>query len=315
MAENRHELLVIGFGTVGQGFFELLKNKKNALGLENVKISEIADLKYGHIRNPASDLLDNLKKTENNVSVKDILKDSSCDIVCEFTWADYDTGGPAYDYIKSALALGKDVITTNKAPIALHFDELTRFAGKQGVALRFKGTVMSGTPSFNILTLLPGVNVTRFRAILNGTSNYILNEMTYGKSMNAALKEAQDKGYAEADTANDLDGFDAAAKCLIVSKVLGWKHELSGIETTGIRYATNEEAKAGMKLMAYADPKTAYVKPLKLKGDDIMRSVVGVANAIEFDTDTLGKIYSIGPGTGRLETAQAALTDLVEIVS
>ncbi|MEM0135055.1 MAG: hypothetical protein QXU18_07515, partial [Thermoplasmatales archaeon] len=95
---------------------------------------------------------------------------------------------------------------------------------------------------------------------------------------------------------------------------LGWKHEFSDLKIKGIRNVTPEQAKEKTKLIAYADKSTAFVKPIKLSRDDILSGVSGVTNAIEIDTDTLGKVYSMGPGAGRSQTAQAALTDLMTIM-
>ncbi|MCL5783133.1 MAG: homoserine dehydrogenase [Candidatus Thermoplasmatota archaeon] len=316
MSGNSHNILIIGFGTVGQGFFELFNRKKEELGLQNVKISEIADMRYGHIKSPGEDLLQNLPAQKTPpADVLKVIRESSCDIVCEFTWVDFKTGGPGYDHIKTALSSGKHVITTNKGPITTHYDELNELAVKNRVKLRFKGTVMAGTPSFNLLKLLPGAKVLRFRGILNGTTNYILNEMSIGKDFEAALRDAQQKGYAAANPTNDVDGFDSAAKCAIISRILGWPHDFNEIEVKGIREVTAQEARTGTKLLVYGDPKSAYVKPVKLPGDDLLSSIRGVTNAIEFETDTLGKIYSVGPGAGRIETAQAAMTDLLDIIS
>lgn len=314
MADSSHRILIVGFGNVGQGFFELFNRKRSLLGLDNIRIAEIVDTKYGHIENAETLDLSALRKAERSPDPVEVIRNTSCDIVCEFTLTDYETGEPGNSYIRTALSSGKSVITSNKGAIAMHYNELMSLARTNEVSLKFKGTVMSGTPSFNLLDLIPGVKVSRFRGILSGTTNSILNEMSYGKSFSQALKEAHEKPHGDVDPEYDVDGTDSAAKCSIVSRVLGWNHELSGIDTTGIRNLNSDDAKSGIKLIAYADEKTAYVKPVKLKGDDLLRSVSGVTNALEFETDTLGRIYTVGPGTGKFATAQAALTDLLDLV-
>jgi homoserine dehydrogenase len=316
MAPKNTKILILGFGTVGQGFFELFTKKKDSLGLNNVSVSEIVDVKYGDIVNPGQDLVEDIKKGKTFPSKDAVaaIKESDADIVCEFTWLDLKTAEPALTHIRTALESGKHVITTNKGPSALRFNELRELAQKKGVKFLMKGTVMAGTPSFNILSLIPGAEVKSVRGILNGTTNYILRSMEEGKTFDSALKEAQELGYAEADPTNDVDGFDTASKIIIISNLLGWNHNFKGIEIKGIRNVTPEEAKQKTKLIAYAEKNIAYVKPMKLSGDDILSGVSGVLNAIEIETDTLGKIYSIGPGAGRHQTAQAALTDLMSIV-
>lgn len=314
MADTRHEILIVGFGKVGQGFFELFNRKRDLMGFSNVRIGEVVDLKYGHFEQPEKINVSELLSSDNSPSPVDVLKDSSCDIVCEFTTTDYTTGDPGYTNIKTALSLNKDVITSNKGAMALHYDELLSLARARKVFLGYKGTVMSGTPSINLLDLLPGVKINRFRGILSGTTNKILEDMSYGKSFSQAFREASENSHGDVDPSYDASGMDSAAKCSIVSKVLGWNHNISDIATSGIENLTSDDAKTGMKLIAYADEKTAYVKPVKLKGDDLLRSVTGVTNAIEFDTDTLGKIYSMGPGTGKYATGQGAMTDLYDLL-
>jgi homoserine dehydrogenase len=316
MQPKDSKILIIGFGTVGQGFYELFHSKKEALGLKNVAITEIVDMKYGHIKNPGKNVIEELKngKTYPKFDPVQAIKTSDANIVCEFTWLDLKTAEPAFTHIKTALEMKKNVITTNKGPSALKFRELNDLAKKNGVKFLMKGTVMAGTPSFNILELLPGAEVKSVRGIMNGTTNFILRAMEEGKTFESALKEAQQLGYAEADPTNDVDGFDAASKIIIVSNLLGWNHKFSDIEIEGIRKVTPEQARQKTKLIAYADKNTAYVRPMKLSNDDVLAGVSGVMNAIELETDTLGKIYSVGPGAGRIQTAQAALTDLVTLL-
>lgn len=316
MPIKEHKILIIGFGTVGQGFFDLFHKKRKELGLENVEIIEIVDKFHGYIDNPSPSIIQELKSGKKfpERDVVEVIRNSDADIVCEFTWVNLETAEPAYTYMKTALESGKHVLTTNKGPIALKLTELNRIAEMNGVNLRFKGTVMAGTPSFNILSLLPGVKVKRIRGIMNGTTNFILSEMASGISFEIALKKAQELGYAESDPTNDVDGFDSAAKAVILSNLMGWSHTMKSIEREGIRNVSPEEAMNQTKLLVFIDESQAYVKPVKLPENDILSSVDGVMNAIEFETDTLGKIYSMGPGAGKVETAQAALTDLVDIL-
>ncbi len=316
MSTEKKKILILGFGTVGQGFYELFSNKKHLLGVDNVSISEIVDMKYGHITDPGESIIEELKGGRAFPKVDPIkaIEQSDADIMCEFTWLDLKTAEPAYTHIKTALKHGKHVITTNKGPSALKFKELNDLAKMKGVKFLMKGTVMAGTPSFNILELVPGAEVKRVRGILNGTTNYILQAMENGKTFEDALKEAQALGYAEADPTNDVDGFDAASKVTIMSNILGWNHKISKMPIEGIRKVTPEQARNKMKLIGYADKTTAYVKPMMLEEGDILAEVSGVMNAIELETDTLGKIYCMGPGAGRIETAQAALTDLISIL-
>ncbi len=314
--EKEHKIMVIGFGTVGQGFYELLNAKKEYGFFPNVKIKEIIDIKTGYIRDPTINAIEDIKagKKYGSIDVIEAIKNSDSDTVCEFTWVNYRDAEPAYSYIRTALEMGKNVITTNKGPIALRYDNLISIAKKNNISLKFKGTVMAGTPSFNLMNLLPGAKVKGIRGILNGTSNYIITRMAQGIDFNSALKEAQSKGYAEADPTNDVDGYDAAAKTIILSKIFGWNHTMNSSKIKGIRDLTPLDALNGTKLIVKAGPEYASVMPEKLPGNDILRYVNGVMNALEINTDTLGPIYVMGPGAGKIETAQAVLTDLEDIL-
>ena len=321
------KILIVGFGIVGQGFFELFSEKRSQIqGLESVEVSEIVDMKLGYVKNPPSDIITQIKGgkslPEKGRDVLDTIRNSDADIVCEFTWVNMKDGEPAFSHIKEALKLGKHVITTNKGPIALRFNELENMTkGKDGPLLKFKGTVMAGTPSYNLLDLLSGVQVNGIRGIFNGTSNFILTEMGKGKSFGESLKEAQSLGYAEADPMMDVDGFDAALKAMILSNVVGWRderHSLKGMEIRGIRDLQMDVSPGGRrkktKLLVTVNKNSASVKPTVLEDDDLLSNVDGVLNALELETDTLGKIYSIGPGAGKRQTGQAVMTDLVDIV-
>ena len=193
MTSKGSKILVLGFGTVGQGFFDLFSRKKGSIGLNNVSISEIVDMKYGHIVDPKPDILKEISqgKTYPQKDVISAIKESDADIVCEFTWLNLKTAEPAYSHVKTALELGKHVITTNKGPSALKYKELTELAKRKGVKFLMKGTVMAGTPSFNLLDLLPGAEVKSVRGIMNGTTNYVLTSMEQGKDFSIALKEAR----------------------------------------------------------------------------------------------------------------------------
>jgi len=316
-------ILIVGFGNVGQGFFELLTRVKGRLGF-NVAVTEIIDRRRGHIINPKANILNEAiqgRLLGDKVEVDEIprlISESNADIMCEFTdLVVRSRGEPAFTYLTTALRSGKHVITTNKGPIAFHYDELMELSRRYGKFIRFKGTVMAGTPSFNILNLLPGAHVESFMGILNGTTNFILTKMyEEGLSFDDALRLAQQLGYAEADPSLDIDGLDAALKTIILSRVIGWKHELEGMEVRGIRgIDIRGYGDKVVKLIAYADKDKAYVKPIPLDKNDILAHVSRNLNALRLRLDTLGELTIIGPGAGRYETAQAVLTDLVDILN
>lgn len=318
--------MIIGFGNVGQAFFRLLNLKRDLLGAD-VYVSEIIDRRRGHIVNPGPSVVDDARSGKllgERVDIDEVprlIEESDADIVCEFTDLNVrDRGEPAFTYLSTAIRSGKHVITTNKGPIAFHYDELMELGRRFNRLVRFKGTVMAGTPSFNIIDLLPGIKVNYFMGILNGTTNYILTRMYEGMDFNEALRLAQERGgYAEADPSLDIDGWDAALKAIIISRVLGWRHSLEGMEVRGGIRDIDIRAYGGdrvVKLIAYANAETAYVKPVPLSRSDVLAHVNENLNALRINTDTLGDVMVIGPGgAGPMETAQAVLTDLMYIIN
>jgi homoserine dehydrogenase len=165
---------------------------------------------------------------------------------------------------------------------------------------------------------LRGERITSFAGILNGTTNYILTNMSHGMSFAAALKDAKSKGYVEADESLDLDGFDAAAKLVILANwIMGMKVTMPDIKRTGIRKVTSEDVKraakknAAIKLIASCN-KELIVSPREIPIDDPL-CVNGTLNAISFTSEHSGTQTIIGRGAGGTETASAILRDLLDI--
>lgn len=337
----RFDLAFIGFGTVGRGLAELLIEKRSLLekvyGIE-WRVVAISDIKLGSIVDDNGIILTEalrladsggnlevLPAQRKGLSAVDVIRESSANTIIEVTWTNIVDGEPGYTHIKTALSLGKNVATTNKGPIALYYRELMSLAKDKRVHLRFKGTVLSGTPAFNLFDgPLSGCTVQSISGILNGTTNYILTEMEKGVEYAAALKEAQRLGYAEADPTMDVEGMDVAAKLTILANVL-----LDGdikpvdVKRRGITSITlhdiQDAARKGerIKLLGRAervgDKILAEVSPTSLPTSDPLANVMGVTNAITFKTDCLGDITVMGPGAGRRATGYALLSDLITI--
>ncbi len=337
----RFNLAFVGFGTVGRGLAELLVEKRSLLekvyGME-WRVVAISDIKLGSIIDDNGiNLIEALRLADSGrnlevlpaqrrgLSALDVIKESSANTVIEVTWTNIVDGEPGYTHIKTALSLGKNVATTNKGPIALYYRELMDLARKKGVHLRFKGTVLSGTPAFNLFEgPLLGCSVLSIRGILNGTTNFILTEMEKGADYAAALREAQKLGYAEADPTMDVEGMDAAAKLAILANViLGTSIRPVDVKRRGIASITSHDiqnaARKGerIKLMGRAEKEgekiLAEVSPTSLPISDPLANVMGVTNAITFKTDCLGDVTVIGPGAGRKATGYALLSDLLSI--
>jgi homoserine dehydrogenase len=185
--------------------------------------------------------------------------------------------------------------------------------------LKFSGTVGGGTPILDYAkNSLNGERITSFAGILNGTTNYILSNMTTGLSFDESLKDAKDKGYVEADESLDLDGLDAAAKLVILANwVMGMKVTMPDINCTGIRKVTTEDIKkaaknnSSVKLIASCN-KELVVEPKEVSNDDPL-CVNGTLNAIAFTSEHSGTQTIIGKGAGGTETASSILRDLLDI--
>lgn len=340
-----HKLAFIGFGVVGQGLAEIIRDKKEALKQEEgfeASIVAISDLLKGSIYHPngldidtalqvlrETGSLENYPPTQGLVTGWDSLKtirETNADTIIEVSYTDVKTGQPAINHCKAAFENGKNVVMTNKGPVALAYKELSEIANKHGVYWGFEGTVMSGTPALRMpIATLAGNDITEIRGILNGTTNYILTQMEIsGITYEEALKEAQELGYAEADPTSDVEGFDARYKIVILSNYVMRApltvEEVSCKGITGITLSDIETAKAEgkrWKLLAKARKEgnkvIASIAPEKVDITDSLASISGATNAITYNCDLLGTVTLSGAGAGKVETGFSLLIDLITI--
>jgi homoserine dehydrogenase len=249
----------------------------------------------------------------------EMLKNVEADVLIETTASNYKDAEPGMTHITTAMKKGMHVISVNKGPLALAFPSLMELATYNQVMFRFSGTVGGGTPILDYAkNSLSGERITSFAGILNGTTNYILSNMSTGLSFDEALKDAKNKGYVEADESLDLDGLDAAAKLVILANwVMGMKVTMPDIKCVGIRKVTTEDIKkatknnCSVKLIASCD-KELIVSPKELSNDDPL-CVNGTLNAIAFTSEHSGTQTIIGKGAGGTETASSILRDLLDI--
>jgi len=222
-------------------------------------------------------------------------------------------------HIVDAMKRGMHVISVNKGPLALAFPSLMEIAEYNHVLFSFSGTDGGGTPILDFAkNSLRGERIVSFDGILNGTTNYILTNMTNGMSFNNALDDAKQKGYVEADESLDLDGLDAAAKLVILANwIMGMKVTMPDIKITGIRKIDNSDIKraaeknCAIKLIASCN-KELTVAPKEIAIIDPL-SVRGTLNAISFTSEHSGTQTIIGLGAGGIETASSILRDLIDI--
>jgi homoserine dehydrogenase len=329
-------IILVGFGVVAKGVTTILARryaeKVKDYGF-NPKIVAISDID-GAVINPrglSPEKLEVLKQTRPissdpefghpGMSAIDVIKSVEAEVVVEVTPVNIKNGEPALSHITSAFKTGKHVVTTNKGPLALAMPALTELADYNNVYFRFSGTVGGGTPILEFAKrCLAGDRILAIRGILNGTTNYILTEMSQNRvTFQEALTNAQKLGYAEREPYMDIDGFDTACKVVILSNwIMNKKITLRDVDRTGIRDVTlqelDEASKRGntIKLLGSIDGGTSTVKPMEIAKTNPL-CVSGVLNAITFSTEFAGEQTLVGRGAGGPETASAVLRDLLDI--
>jgi len=327
------KICLIGMGNVGTSFLQLLKEKRDNIRANfnfNCKLIAIFEHDGALINNDGIDLdiiLENdtnLRKNQHwksNVKAQDLISTLDADICIETTPTNPNTGEPALTHIIEALNNNIDVISSNKAPFYLQYKKIQNLANKMNCFVKFEATVASCVPALSIKRSLIGNTISRIRAILNGTNNYILSRMTAeGISFSAALKEAQELGYAETDPTLDINGYDAAGKLVILSnELLGWSKSIEDVTIKGITKITPhalELAKLDgyvIKHLAIAEKNNLTVEPRLIKRDSPL-NIQGTLNTIELQTKYAGAIILMGKGAGGFEAASAILNDLLSIV-
>ena len=332
-------LILIGFGGVGQGFAEILRDKDRQLrdrfGLAAQIIGVVTASRGSLFREEGLDIGHLLMAAEaggfaaypekaglrRDMNALDMIEARAADALLELSPTNLETAEPALTYCHRALEAGMHLVLANKGPVALDLTNLREKAAAHGLQLRYEATVMAGTPVMQMAEeALAGCDIKRARGILNGTTNYILTQMESGMSYQEALAQAQALGYAETDPSGDVDGWDAAGKVLILAGALFGSSlrmdELAVSGITGISSADIAAAKAAgqrYKLIAEASPAGGSVEAMRLPLDDPLASVGGATNAITLETDLLGAVTLIGAGAGRAETGSAILSDLLAI--
>src|SRR5574338_47158 len=325
-------IIICGFGTVAQSLARLLVSRSDDLYAKYGIMPRIVgafDTHGGAVEQSGLDLnkLVEVKKKYGSIkhydkkkwSGLDIIKNVDADVLIETTASNYRDAEPGMSHIIAAMKRGMHVVSVNKGPLAIAFPSLMELATYNQVQFRFSGTVGGGTPILNYAkSSLQGEQITSFAGILNGTTNYILTNMARGLSFAQALKDAKSKGYVEADESLDLDGFDAAAKLVILANwIMGMKVTLDDVKRTGIRKVTLDDVKKAakkkmaIKLIASCD-KELVVSPKEIPIDDPL-CVNGTLNAISITSEHSGTQTIIGKGAGGTETASAILRDLLDI--
>lgn len=327
-------IILCGFGVVGQNFAKLLLSRSEDLyakhGLKP-RVVGVFDSKGSAASSAGIDLerlLETKKKhgnirkyhnKERQANGLDMIKGLEAEVLIETTPSNYKDAEPGMSHIVTAMKKGMHVITVNKGPLALAFPSLMELATYNQVQLKFSGTVGGGTPILDYAkNSLRGERIVSFQGILNGTTNYILTNMAGGLTFKEALDDARKKGYVEADESLDIDGFDAAAKLVILANwIMDMKVTIKDIKRKGIRDVTvgdikkASSRKCAIKLIASCN-RDLEVSPREVPVDDPL-CVNGTLNAITFVSEHSGQQTIIGRGAGGMETASSILRDLLDI--
>jgi len=292
---------LLGHGTVGSAFAELLAERADAI------------VPVTGLRPEISGVL-----TRSRGSFEEVL--SGSDLIVELM------GGlePARDYVLRAMRAGRHVVSANKQLLAAHGEELSACAREHGVQLRFEGAVAGVVPVIRVLQeSLAAAHVERIHGIVNGTTNYILTEMAArGLTYDQALEQAKELGYAEADPTDDVTGRDAAAKMAILARLaFSTPVHLDQVVYEGIEHLTADDIEyakelgLGLKLIGTAERVdggiSVRVHPAFLYAGHPLASVHGPFNAVTVESETITEVTLSGPGAGGPQTASAVLGDVI----
>lgn len=306
---------VLGYGTVGSGVVEILKENADLITKragEEIRVKSVLDLR-DFPGDPVQDMIVH--------DFEEIKNDPDVQIVVE------TMGGvhPAYEFVKASLESGKNVSTSNKALVAAYGPELLEIAQEHNVNFLFEASVGGGIPIIRPLKIsLAPDEILEISGILNGTTNYILTEMTNnGSAFDTVLKDAQDKGYAEKDPTADVEGYDACRKiAILTSLAYGKQLDFEDIYTEGITKITDRDIcyakKIGAKVKIFGSSKkvgdkvSAMVAPKLITSEHPLYSVDGVFNAILVKGNMVGDVMFYGQGAGKLATASAVVSDVID---
>ncbi len=295
---------LMGFGTIGAGVYEMAQAR------EDMEVRRVLDLREIGI-------------PELTHRAEDLFEDPAIDTVVEVM------GGlhPAYEFVCAALEAGKNVVTANKYLVATYYDALIALAKKKGVAFRCTAAVGGG---IGWLTALERVRrlepVCAVEGIMNGTTNYILSNMTdQGLAFDTVLSEAQALGYAEADPSADIDGLDVKHKLTLSANIaFDVSLDMAAVPAFGIRNITDSDVKNfkdkgyTCKLLGAAKKEdgkvAAYVQPHLFPSGSLTASVPTNFNLITFDTAQTGRMSFYGQGAGRYPTAANVVQDCIDIL-
>lgn len=328
---------MVGFGNLGQGLAKVLLEKeeqlKDSIGF-SPEIVAAVDIEGAAVDEDGIDLeklleaveeggsiLEYPDNVEEEVSARDVITNVESDMVVELTPTSIEDGEPGLSHIREAMGLGKHVVTSNKGPLVVAFQELDELSERAGVEFRYSATVGGAIPILGLAQKqLSGDSISEIRGVLNGTTNYILTRMTNeGAPFDVVLKESQELGIAEKDPTLDIEGIDTASKMTILTNALLDRNvKLGDVEIEGITRITPDVVRMAkdtgneIKLVGIANSDTLEVAPKLVPTGDPL-AVMGTLNSVTLKTDLAREITITGFGAGPRETSSAILGDMVDI--
>lgn len=333
-------LAIIGLGNVGRRLLELIQMKRELLStrfdLDLVVVGAV-DTSGAALANEPLSLTQilQLKRERRGIeeypqfgqpgmTAQSVVQNVKADILVELSLTNLKHGEPGLGAIRGALKRKMHVVTANKGPLVLAYQELAALAKSNGVQLLHSATVTGGLPTLNIGTRDIGTAVIeKFEGVVNGTTNYILSRMAQGQSYELALKHAQEIGMAEADPTLDVDGWDAANKLVIIANaVLRRPTTLKDLTVEGIRKVTQADLQAAearretIKLIAMAEKVgndyVLSVKPTRLEKSHPLANLGAGMMGVMYHTDINGTIFAAIEENDPYPTAAAVLRDIVQ---
>ena len=325
-------ICLIGKGIVGTSLIQILLNKKEFFERKfniNFVVNSIIEIDGALINSQGIDLKEVIDIKENfrrlpywekDAKFEDITSKLNIAICIETTPTNPKTGEPGLSHIIHALDNKIDAVSSNKGPLYLEYEKLRNLAKLNNCYLKYEATVASCVPTLGIKEALIANEIISIKAILNGTSNFILSRMTAeGINFDLALKEAQELGYAESDPTLDVEGYDAAGKLVILAnELLGWSKKITDVQVEGISKVSSHTIELAnsdgyvIKHLAIAENNKLIVTPRLIEKHSPL-NISGNLNAMELQTNYAGPILLIGRGAGGLEAASAILNDLIYI--
>jgi homoserine dehydrogenase len=328
------KIAILGFGNASRAFSKILEAERvNILSDYNTAIvtTGITTGSHGALYNPKGLHLDSIRDYYDangeflnpiQMTSMELAESGDYDVLIEATPLNIHTGQPATDHIKTALKRGKAVITANKGPIAWYFKELKTLAKDNNCPFFYETTVMDGTPVFNLVNdTLKMCKVTAVDGILNSTTNFILEELAKGRDYDEVIAEGRELGFIEADSAMDIEGYDAAAKLTALLNVLmdadltPDKINRKGIEDIDKKDIENasKEGKV-IKLICHGDNNEAYVRPTLIDKSDMMATIDSTSSIVQITTNYMGKLSVIEHDPDLVQTGYGIFSDLIRVI-